>query len=134
MSNPLDVLFLSPNSSRSAYQALADEYAAIEPPTWALLLAQSCRAIGFGTAILDADAERLDPPAVATRVNELRPRLVCLVVYGQNPNSGTTNMTGAVAAADAIREQYPEYPIAIVGSHASALPKEVLLQIGRAHV
>ena len=36
-------------------------------------------------------------------------------------------MTGAVAAADAIREQYPEYPIAIVGSHASALPKEVLL-------
>ena len=123
----LDVLFVSPNSSRAAYQALADEYSAIEPPTWALLLAQSCRANGFGVAILDADAERLDPPTVACRVHELRPRIVCLVVYGQNPNSGTTNMTGAVAAADAIREQFPQYPIAIVGSHASALPKEVLL-------
>lgn len=126
MSKTLDVVFVSPNSSRSAYQALADDYSAIEPPTWSLLLAQSCRASGFDVAILDADAERLDPLAVASRVHELRPRVVCLVVYGQNPNSGTTNMTGAVAAADAIREQYPQYPIAIVGSHASALPKEVL--------
>ena len=26
----------------------------------------------------------------------IKPRLICLVVYGQNVNAGTTNMSGAV--------------------------------------
>ena len=39
----LDVLFVNPNSSYDAYQILADKFSAIEPPTWALLLAESCR-------------------------------------------------------------------------------------------
>jgi radical SAM superfamily enzyme YgiQ (UPF0313 family) len=122
----LDVLFVSPNSSRSAYQALADDYSAIEPPTWALLLAESCRSKGFGVAILDADAERLDPENAAKRAIEENPRLVCLVVYGQNPNSGTTNMVGALAFASQLRQIDPSFKIAIVGSHTSALPMEVL--------
>jgi hypothetical protein len=37
----LDVLFVNPDSSAKAYQGLAPVYAAIEPPTWALLLAES---------------------------------------------------------------------------------------------
>jgi len=122
----LDVLFVSPNSSRSAYQDLADEYSAIEPPTWALLLAESCRRKGFGVAILDADAERLLPDKAAERAVEINPRLVCLVVYGQNPNSGTTNMVGALEFAQSLKDRSQELMIAIVGSHASALPKEVI--------
>lgn len=55
----LDVLFVNPDSSSAAYQGLAKEYSAIEPPTWCLLLAESCRDRGFSTAILDCDAERL---------------------------------------------------------------------------
>jgi hypothetical protein len=58
-SRPLDVLFINADSSLHAYQDLAKTYSAIEPPTWALLLAQSCRAKGFGVAILDCDAEKL---------------------------------------------------------------------------
>lgn len=38
-SRKLDVLFLNPDSSLQAYQGLAEIYAAIDPPTWALLLA-----------------------------------------------------------------------------------------------
>ena len=59
MSKRLDVLFVSPDSSASAYQELSKDFSAIEPPTWALLLAQSCRARGYAVAILDCGAERL---------------------------------------------------------------------------
>ena len=122
----LDVLFVAPNSSQAAYQDLADVYSAIEPPTWALLLAQACRSNGFGVGILDADAERLTPEQGAKRIAEVNPRLICFVVYGQNPNSGTTNMVGAIALARELRKTDPQYPICFVGSHTSALPREVL--------
>ena len=39
----IEVLFVIPNSSKTLYQDLANIYSAIEPPTWALLLASSVR-------------------------------------------------------------------------------------------
>jgi anaerobic magnesium-protoporphyrin IX monomethyl ester cyclase len=123
---PLDVLFISPDSSAQAYQGLAATYAAIEPPTWALLLAQSCRAQGFGVAIMDCDAEKLSLEQAVQRTRDLKPLLVVFVVYGQNPNSGTTSMIGATRLAEQIKNEAPELPIAFVGSHTSALPREVL--------
>jgi len=53
----MDVLFINPNSLFINYQELAKKYAAIKPPTWALLLAQSCRSKGFKVSILDCNAE-----------------------------------------------------------------------------
>ena len=126
ISRKLDVLFVAPNSSLQAYQGLAETYAAIEPPTWALLLAQSCRAKGFGVAILDCDAERLPLQSAIDRIGEVNARLVVFVVYGQNPNSGTTGMIGASSLAKELKLQHPEIPICFVGSHTSALPLEVL--------
>ena len=38
---------------------ISETYSAIEPPTWALLLAQSMRADGNEVKILDANAEKL---------------------------------------------------------------------------
>jgi anaerobic magnesium-protoporphyrin IX monomethyl ester cyclase len=122
----LDALFVNPDSSANAYQDLAKVYSAIEPPTWSLLLAESCRAKGFGVAILDSDAEKLSLDAAVQRVKDFDPRLVVMVVYGQNPNSGTTSMIGALALARALKLQHPQYPICFVGSHTSALPMEVL--------
>ncbi len=122
----LDVLFINSDSSVQAYQELSKDFSAIEPPTWALLLAQSCRAKGFGVAILDCCAERLPLEKAVQRISGLRPRLVCFVVYGQNPNSGTTNMIGAVSLATALKAEHPDWPTCVVGSHASALPLEVL--------
>jgi radical SAM superfamily enzyme YgiQ (UPF0313 family) len=125
-SRKLDVLFVNADSSVQVYQGLAKTYSAIEPPTWALLLAQSCRAKGFGVAILDCDAEKLSLSDAVGRIENANPRLVVFVVYGQNPNSGTTGMIGATALAQELRCRYPEFPICFVGSHTSALPFEVL--------
>lgn len=122
----LDILFVNPDSSAKAYQGLAEIYSAKEPPTWALLLAQACRANGFGVAILDCDAERLNLEQAVARIKDFDPRLVCFVVYGQNPNSGTTSMIGATELAAALKQEFPQFPIGFVGSHTSALPKEVL--------
>ncbi len=125
-SRKLDVLFINADSSLQAYQGLAKTYSAIEPPTWALLLAQSCRAKGFGAAILDCDAEKLSLSDAVGRIQSADPRLAVFVVYGQNPNSGTTGMIGASALAKELRQQYPECRICFVGSHTSALPLDVL--------
>lgn len=126
MHRKLDVLFVNPDSSAKAYQGLATVYSAIEPPTWALLLAESCRSKGFGVGILDCDAERLTLEQSVARVLDAAPRLVVFVVYGQNPNSGTTSMIGALSLAKSLKESNPDCRICFVGSHTSALPREVL--------
>ena len=126
MDKQLDALFISPDSSSKAYQDLSKVYSAIEPPTWALLLAESCRKLGFGVGILDCDAERLSLDTAVARIREANPRLIVFVVYGQNPNSGTTSMIGAVSLAKEVTKELPDIPICFVGSHTSALPREVL--------
>ncbi len=126
MSSRIDVLFVNPDSASSAYQKLSKTYSAIEPPTWSLLLAQSCRAKGFSVALIDPLAEGLTNEETVRRVKEVNARLVCMVVYGQNPNSGTTNMIGCSILCKLLKEESPEYVTCVVGSHASALPLEVL--------
>jgi radical SAM superfamily enzyme YgiQ (UPF0313 family) len=122
----LDVLFVENNNSEAAYQELAKDYAAIETPTWSLLLAQSCRSVGYGVAILDANAERLTDEQTIKRINEANPRLVVFVMYGQNPNSGTTSMIGANRVGKKLKDVYPNTKLCLVGSHVSALPEEVI--------
>lgn len=122
----VDVLFVTPDSSQQAYQGLAEKYSAIEPPTWSLLLANAVRAKGFVPAILDCDAERLDLEASVKRVHDFAAQLVVFVLYGQNPNSGTTSMIGAVRLAKALKDSGLKPLICFCGSHTQALPTEVL--------
>jgi anaerobic magnesium-protoporphyrin IX monomethyl ester cyclase len=122
----LDVLFVNPNSARKVYQDLSTTFTAVEVPVWSLLLAKSCRARGFSVAILDCDAEHLSDEQAVDRIRDIDPRLICFVVYGQNPNSGTTNMTGALSLCALLKEENREYRTCFVGSHTSALPREVL--------
>ena len=121
-----DVVFLNPSNLEGIYQNLANDYAAIEPPTWALLLAQSVRSQGFKTAIIDAPAELLTDDQVLSRVVELNPRLVCFVVYGQNVNAGTASMSGATRTSKYLKEYFPNMKIAYIGSYVQALPKKAL--------
>ena len=100
----MDVLFISPGNANGIYQDLAKDYAAVEPPTWALLLAQSCRSVGYSVGLIDINAEQLDNGSVVDRIRIMNPRLICLVVYGQNVNAGTTMMSGAVGLANFIKE------------------------------
>ena len=122
----MDALFVTPNSSAKAYQDLAKTFSAVEPPTWSLLLAESCRSRGFEVGILDADAERLSLDMAVRRVQDEKPRVVVIVLYGQNPNSGTTSMIGGIELAGALKAAGASALICFVGSHVSALPKEVL--------
>ena len=56
----VDALFIVPGNAQGVYQKLSEDYSAIETPTWALLLAESCRSIGYTVNILDVNAEQLD--------------------------------------------------------------------------
>ena len=121
----LDCLFLVTKSSKKTYQKLSRTYSAIEPPTWALLLAESTRSVGFKVDILDANAENLSVEEILKRIKYNSPNLICLVVYGQNVNAGTTNMSGAIHTSEYLKK-FISTPISIIGSHVQALPIETL--------
>ena len=123
----LDCLFLVAKSSSKTYQKLSVTYSAIEPPTWALLLAQSTRSIGFEVGIIDANAEDINEKEILDKIKKFSPKIICFVVYGQNVNAGTTNMSGAVFLANFLKKNI-NTPISIIGSHVQALPKETLKQ------
>ena len=122
----MDVLFIIPNSSKKIYQNLANNFSAIETPTWALLLASSMRKYDYSCEILDCDALRLNEEEAIEQINSSKCRLALFVLYGQQPNQGTFLMYGASRLAQKLRNNHPEIKIGFVGSHISALPKEVL--------
>ena len=125
MSENIDIVFITPNNSSGIYQELSNEYSAIETPTWSLLLAESCRSIGFKVSILDTLAENLSDDKTINRINNLKPKLICFVVYGQNVNSGTTNMSGAIRLSNFLKKKI-NTPIIFIGSHVQALPSQTL--------
>jgi anaerobic magnesium-protoporphyrin IX monomethyl ester cyclase len=122
----MDLLLIAPGNANGIYQDLSNSYAAIEPPTWALLLAQSVRSIGFEVAIMDVNAERLTDDESIKRIIDLKPRLICFVVYGQNVNAGTVNMSGATHLSKIIKENNIKIPVAYLGSYVQALPIKAL--------
>jgi radical SAM superfamily enzyme YgiQ (UPF0313 family) len=122
----MDIVFINPSNATNLYQGLADKLTAIEPPTWALLLAQSVRSQGFSTAIIDANAEKLTDEEILIRILELKPRLISFVVYGQNVNAGTAGMAGATRTSKFIKNSLPKSIITFIGSYIQALPKKAL--------
>ena len=122
------VCFVIPSVGKKAYQDLAKTHSAIEPPTWALLLANAVRKKNYDPIILDYEADYKPDEEAADEIESYKPRLVVFVLYGQNPNSGTTMMIGASTLAKQIKLSHPNLKIAFIGSHASALPNEVASQ------
>ena len=120
------ICFVIPSSAPKAYQDLSKVYSAIEPPTWALLLAQAVRSDGHEPMILDFDACPAPDEDAAETVAHTKPALVVFVLYGQNPNSGTTMMIGGSSLAKCLKDAHPDIKIVFIGSHASALPQEVI--------
>ena len=122
----IDILFVNPNSSKKTYQGLSNKLSAIETPTWSLLLAESCRSKGAKVFILDCLAENLSDELSFNKILKLKPKLICFVVYGQNVNSGTTNMEGAVQLSNFLKSKKIDIPISFIGSYVQALPKKTL--------
>jgi radical SAM superfamily enzyme YgiQ (UPF0313 family) len=122
----MDVLFIAPGNASGIYQNLANDYAAIEPPTWALLLAESCRSVGHKVGLIDINAEQLQDDEIINRIKTFNPRLICFVVYGQNVNAGTVNMSGATHMSKYIKEKGINIPISYLGSYVQAVPVKAL--------
>lgn len=124
--NQLDLLLVNPGGRQQTYQNLASELSAIEPPVWAGLMATFVRKRGYSVEILDANAEALSPEEVARTVDVRNPRLVGIVVYGQNPNASTQTMPAASATCTAIKQSQPERKVIMLGGHVAALPERTL--------
>lgn len=122
----MDLLIVTPGNAEGVYQSLSHKYSGIEPPTWALLLAESVRSRGKTVAILDVNAERLSVEEAVSRITNCNARLICFVVYGQNVNAGTVSMSGAIPISNALKDLGIETPISYLGSYIQALPIKAL--------
>jgi radical SAM superfamily enzyme YgiQ (UPF0313 family) len=121
-----DLVLVNPTSRARIYQSLGKRLTAVENPVWAGLIATFVRRKGFSVEIVDAEADELTPQQIAERVQDLAPVLTAIVVYGHQPSASTQNMTGASAAATAIKQGAPDAPLLMVGGHVAALPERTL--------
>ncbi|MCP5496487.1 MAG: cobalamin B12-binding domain-containing protein [Leptospiraceae bacterium] len=126
MMSSVEVLFVHPNASGKIYQSLSKDFSAIEPPIWAALLANGIRAKNHSVAILDCEALRLSVEESAEKIKEHDPKLVAIVVYGQQPSASTQNMTGASMLCKELKNKYPDYKVIMIGLYPSALPAKTL--------
>ena len=72
------------------------------------------------------NAEKISYKDAFSRINNLKPRLICFVAYGQNVNAGTTNMAAVSEFANYLKNEGFNNLISVVGSHVQALPLETL--------
>jgi len=119
----VDVLFIHPGNHKKTYQELSNKYTAIAPPTWTSLLANYVRKNDFSVAIHDVNVDGFD----ATReINKYSPNLVVIMVYGHHPSASTQTMDSASSIARDIKNYNKNIPIAMGGTHPSALPERTL--------
>ncbi|HOW97518.1 MAG TPA: radical SAM protein [Kiritimatiellia bacterium] len=121
-----DILFIHPGNQKAIYQDLAREFTAVDPPIWALLLAGALRRKGLDVAIHDAHIQGWDADIARDALRRHEPRLAVILVYGHHPSASTQTMPAARAALAALKEAAPDLPVALGGTHPSALPEQTL--------
>ncbi len=124
-----DLLLVFPNNRSRAYGALAATVAAISAPVQLGLTAAFARKAGLSVAVLDADAENLDPAGTAARVASARPLLVLLSTDSLN-SGDVTKMAAASDTLRAIKAAAPGLPVAVEGVVPSAFPEQMLREEG----
>ena len=85
----LDLLLVNPGGGERIYQELGTDLSAVEPPLWCRLIGGYVRDRGFTVQILDSEALKLGPAAIAEKVLETVPRLVAMIVFGHQPSAST---------------------------------------------
>lgn len=127
----LDLVIINPSAAHGImgghpiYGDLGDTLTAIEPPQWTRLIAGYIRDRKYSVQIIDAEALRLSPTQTAAMVRDLKPRLICIAVYGHMPSASTQQMVAAGETALEIKK-VTDWPIVMVGGHPSALPGRTL--------
>jgi len=122
-----DVVLINPGDRKQVYQDLANNISAIEPPFWVAVLGAFLRNNGFGVKIIDANADNISPEEVSDIVNEIKPFLSAVIVYGSQPSASTQNMTIAGKICNALKNNTSS-KVAAGGLHPSALPKRTLVE------
>lgn len=120
-----DVLFIHPGNHEKIYQELSKKYTAIAPPTWTALLANYVRKNGYSTAIHDTNIDGFD---ISREISTYSPKLIVIMVYGHHPSASTQTMPSARAIIEKIKSFNKNIPIAIGGTHPSALPIRTLYE------
>ena len=123
----LDILFVHPNASKVIYQDLSKRSSAIEPPIWAAMLAKHCLINGKSTEILDCEVNGYDYETSAKEILNFNAKIICFVVYGQQPSASAQNMEGATKVAKLLKDYSQDLKILFVGGYMAALPKKTLL-------
>ena len=122
----MNLIFVHANAAATIYQSLSKDFSAKEPPQWTGLLANHVRSRGHQTAIIDAECEGLSIKQTIDRIKDYKPKIVCFISEGQNPNSSSQSMEGAVRTAEYLRQEEPSIKILFGGQHVSAVPDDVL--------
>src|SRR6516165_11117632 len=122
----LDLVLINPSSRAKVYQSLGNRLTAVENPVWAGLMATFCRRQGLSVEIIDAEAEELIAAEVAERVQDLKPVLAAIVVYGHQPSASTQIMTASGQVCTAIKQLVPQQNVLLAGGHVAALPERTL--------
>ena len=123
----IDALLITPPSRLDVYQGLSNEYAAIEPPVWSLLIANYLLKRNYNIQILDAEAENLNYNQTAEKIVSINPRLAVFMVYGQQPSASTQCMPGGRKTCLKLnRLSSNTIKTLVIGTHASALPGKTL--------
>ena len=119
------MVLINPGYRKQIYQDLANTISAIESPFWVAMLGAFLRNNGFGVEIIDANVENISPGEVSNLVNEIKPYLSAVIVYGSQPSASTQNMTIAGKICNALKNNTSS-KVAAGGLHPSALPKRTL--------
>lgn len=122
MTKQLDLLLINAPSRIGVYGPLS-EFAAIEPPVWALFITRYCLNRGYSVEILDAEAEGLTTSQTAALINEINPKLAVFCIYGQQPSASTQCLPAARETAMMVDGRVPTLAL---GTHPSALPERTL--------
>jgi radical SAM superfamily enzyme YgiQ (UPF0313 family) len=128
MDKQIDALIINPSALDQIYQALSREYAAIEPPIWAALIANYLRAKNRSVELIDCERLGLTVSDTMKLVKDIKPKLTVIVVYGQQPSASTQNMYAASILCSALKDAYPDRKVLLVGGHISALPEQTMRQ------
>ena len=120
----MDILFVHPNSSKKVYQDLSKDFSAIEPPILAAMLAKYVVDRGFSADVLDCEALRISSEQAASTILELKPKVVCLVAFGQQPSASTQNMVGIIEIMNLLKDS--DIIRIYTGPHPSSLPRKTI--------
>ncbi len=123
------IAVVNPNARRESYGNLS-QWAAIEPPYWAVMLAGGF-ASHHDVVLIDADAEGLSLFDILARIETYHPTSVVIMAMGSNPSvSSTPKMGAAKTLLQALCSDMPGIVRVLGGLHPSALPDRTIQEMG----